>query len=173
VLALDGGPFSHVGMLIGGPGNWRVIHATPAELPGRTDGVVVDALAFFLDRSRARQYAVYQVKADGDQRRAAVRAAQDKVGLPFRVADVGGTYCTRLVWDAWRQAGVDLNVRFTPLRLPLLAGEYLFPRALRASPMLVPLTGVEDVPARWAVVSPLDATERLPGTASPPQPSNP
>lgn len=139
VLSVDGGPYSHVGMLLGSPGQWQVIHATPAEVPGRDDGVVIDALAFYLAPARALAYAVFQVDADPAQRAAAVQAAHARLGAPFRLADPAGTYCTELVWAAWQAAGVDLDVRFTALALPLLAGDYLLPGELAASPRLQPL----------------------------------
>jgi cell wall-associated NlpC family hydrolase len=138
VRAVDGGQFSHVGMLIGAPGHWQVLHATPSEVPGRPDGVVLDNLAFFLDRQRSRRYAVYHVDASAAQRTQAITAAHAMLGKPFRVADeAAGTYCTALVWNAWKKAGVDMGVRWTPLSLPLLpAANYLLPSDLLASPKL-------------------------------------
>ncbi|WP_337245935.1 YiiX/YebB-like N1pC/P60 family cysteine hydrolase [Luteimonas sp. gir] len=136
VLAIDGGPFSHVGMLVGRPGAWQVVHATPSEVPGRADGVVVDALSFFLDPVRSRGYAVYRVDAPDALRAAAVGEALGQRGTRFRMADPAGTYCTRLVWEAWRRAGVDLEVRFTRLALPLMQGDYLLPTPLSRSPRL-------------------------------------
>ncbi|UNK42260.1 hypothetical protein MNO14_15150 [Luteimonas sp. S4-F44] len=136
VLAIDGGQFSHVGMLVGRPGAWQVVHATPAEVPGRADGVVVDTLSFFLDPVRSRGYAVYRVDAPDALRAAAVGEALGQRGARFRIADPAGTYCTRLVWEAWRRAGVDLQVRFTRLALPLMQGDYLLPTPLSRSPRL-------------------------------------
>ncbi|MBB3344904.1 YiiX/YebB-like N1pC/P60 family cysteine hydrolase [Luteimonas sp. RC10] len=136
VLAIDGGQFSHVGMLVGRPGTWQVVHATPSEVPGRADGVVVDALSFFLDPVRSRDYAVYRVDAPDALRAAAVGEALGQRGTRFRMADPAGTYCTRLVWEAWRRAGVDLEVRFTRLALPLMQGDYLLPTPLSRSPRL-------------------------------------
>lgn len=140
VMAVDGGPFSHVGMLVGQPGAWQVVHATPSEVPGRPDGVVLDTLDFFVDAKRAKRYAIYRVNAEAAHRTRAVQAAQKMLGTPFRVADPMGTYCTVLVWDAWRKAGIDLDVSFTRLNLPLLNGEYLLPSALMASKRLQWLT---------------------------------
>lgn len=136
VLSVDGGPYSHVGMLVGEPGRWQVIHATPAERADRADGVVIDSLDFYLDPARAVQYGLYQVEAEPAQRAAAVRAAYARLGDPFRIADPAGTYCTELVWAAWQSSGLDLAVTFTPLALPLLPGRYLLPSDLAASPRL-------------------------------------
>ncbi|MEK7944073.1 YiiX/YebB-like N1pC/P60 family cysteine hydrolase [Pigmentiphaga sp. YJ18] len=148
VMAVDRGAYSHVGMLVGQPGNWQVVHATPSEVRGRPDGVVVDALAFFLDPRRSRRHAVYHVEAGDEARQRAVALALSMQGRPFRIADPAGTYCTELVWKAWRDAGMDLDVRFTSLALPLLPGNYLLPSDLLASPRLRPLAPATPLPAR-------------------------
>ncbi|KRC71025.1 hypothetical protein ASE30_14995 [Achromobacter sp. Root83] len=143
VLAIDGGPFSHVGMLTGHPGDWRVLHATPSEAPGRRDSVVMDPLEYFIDRVRSRQHAVYHVHANDRQRSQAVSNAISKLGTPFAVADPAGIYCTVLVWEAWKHAGLDLEVGFTALNLPLLPGNYLLPGTLAASRRLTALSPVD------------------------------
>ncbi|QLF92946.1 hypothetical protein HW090_06960 [Pseudomonas sp. ABC1] len=136
VMAVGRDQYSHVGMLIGEPGNWQVIHATPSEVPGRADAVVVDSLAFFSAPKRSRRHAVYHVEATSQQRVKAVEQARLALGVPFRIGEPEGTYCTLLVWQAWKTAGVDLEVMFDYLYIPMLAGEYLLPGALRASPKL-------------------------------------
>ncbi|MGV8399275.1 YiiX/YebB-like N1pC/P60 family cysteine hydrolase [Pseudomonas aeruginosa] len=144
VMAIDRGAFTHVGILTGSPGHWQVLHATPSEVTGRPDGVVLDTLEFFVDGSRAKHYEVFHVKATSQQRADSLRAAQAMLGRPFRIADPEGIYCTTLVWDAWRAAGVDLQVQFTHLNLPMLPGSYLLPSDLLASPKLHRV-----VPERW------------------------
>jgi len=136
VLVADGGQYSHVGMLLGEPGAWQVLHSTPSEVPGRADGVAVDSLAFFLNPARSSGYAVYQVEASAAQRQRAVDIALGELGKPFLVGDPAGTYCTLLVWHAWQQAGVDFEVAFTKMQLPLLSGHYLLPSQLRRSTRL-------------------------------------
>jgi len=139
VLAVDGGEFSHVGMLLGAsdtpgtPGGWQVIHATPSEVPGRADGVVVDDLAFFLDPARSQTHAVYHVEATPEQRAQAIQQILAARAQPFRLADPAGTYCTLLIWRVWFDAGLDLDVDFTPLALPLMPGDYLLPGPLARS----------------------------------------
>jgi len=144
VLAVDGGEFSHVGMLLGSSGAWRVLHSTPSEVPGRADGVVIDSLAFFLDSARNRRHAVYRVEASDTQRQHAVQYALGEQGKPFLLGDASGTYCTLLVWRAWQQAGVDFAVPFTPMAIPLLKGEYLLPGQLRRSVRLQTLAGAAE-----------------------------
>lgn len=143
VRLVDGGGFSHVGLLIGQPGHWQVLHAVPSERADRKDAVVVDELAFYLDRVRSRRAGFYRVDAAKDVRRAAVAWARTRIGLPFRIdplaattTSADATYCTTLIDDAYRHAGFDLQAHFRRLQLPLISGDYLLPSALRASPHL-------------------------------------
>ena len=141
VQAVDGGDFSHVGMLVGRPGHWQVLHATPSEREGQPDAVVLDSLDFFLDAQRARAYRLYQVASDPGTRERAVAWAMAQQGQPFQLLGSGkGIYCTTLVWQAWLQSGADLEVVFTEVELPILGGRYLLPSSLLRSSRLRALT---------------------------------
>ena len=141
VQAVDGGDFSHVGMLVGRPGQWQVLHATPSEREGQPDAVVLDSLDFFLDVRRAHAYRLYQVTADPEARERAVAWAMAQQGQPFQLLGSGqGIYCTTLVWRAWLQSGADLEVVFTEVELPILGGRYLLPSSLSRSSRLRALT---------------------------------
>ncbi|NIF84503.1 hypothetical protein F3J24_13430 [Comamonas sp. Tr-654] len=141
VQAVDHGDFSHVGMLVGRPGQWQVLHATPSERQGQADAVVLDSLDFFLDAQRAQAYRLYQVAADPGTRERAVAWAMAQQGKPFKLqGDTEDLYCTTLVWQAWQQGGMDLGVVFTKVELPILGGRYLLPSTLLRSTRLRPLT---------------------------------
>jgi hypothetical protein len=133
-----GDPYSHVGMLVGSPGHWQVVHAVPAETPNRTNTIVRDDLDFFLSPERARGVAIYRVAADAVSRTAAVEYVLRRLGTPFRIVenDHIGQYCTTLIWAAWQRAGVDLGARFEHLEVPFSAGDYLLPHSLRTAPGL-------------------------------------
>jgi cell wall-associated NlpC family hydrolase len=133
-----GDPYSHVGLLVGGPSRWQVLHAVPAELPGRADAVVLDDLDFFLAPERAHGVAIYRVTADASARAAAVEAAMERLGTPFRIVedDQEGQYCTTLIWRVWQSVGVDLGARFEWLEIPFATGQYLLPHSLRTAPGL-------------------------------------
>jgi hypothetical protein len=133
-----GDPYSHVGMLVGSPAHWQVVHAAPAEKPGRADAVVSDDLDFFLASRYAEGIAVYRVAASARSRTDAVKYVLRRVGMPFRIVenDAEGQYCTTLVWAAWQRAGVDLGARFERLEIPFAAGDYLLPHNLRVAPGL-------------------------------------
>ena len=141
VRAVDGGDFSHVGMLIGSSGHWQVLHATPSERPGQPDAVVLDTLDFFLQPQRTQAYRLYRVAADRGARQQALEWALAQQGQPFQLqGSEQSIYCTTLVWQAWMQAGVNLEVLFTQLDLPLLGGRYLLPSSLQRSALLQALT---------------------------------
>jgi cell wall-associated NlpC family hydrolase len=133
-----GDPYSHVGMLVGSPDHWQVLHAVPAEAPERADAVVRDDLDFFLAPERTRSVAIYRISAADNARAAAVEHALQRLGTPFRIVenDREGQYCTTLVWYAWQRAGVDLGARFEHLEVPLAEGDYLLPHDLRIAPGL-------------------------------------
>ena len=141
VLSVDSGAFSHVGMLVGQPGAWQVLHATPSERSGQPDGVVLDPLDFYLAPERSRIHRLYQVQSVNNHARArAVQWAMQQQGRGFQMMDEGnGTYCTLLVWQAWQQAGLDLEVPFKEITIPILQGRYLMPSALSQSRKLVAL----------------------------------
>lgn len=155
VRAVDQGVYSHVGLLVGQPGAWQVVHATPAERPGQPDAVVLDSLEFFLAPQRARAFAVDRVEAPSAQaRQQAVAWALAQVGRPFALqgtdhaagADASaddGIYCTTLVWQAWQRSGLDWQVAFIQVQMPLLGGRYLLPSALAQSPRLQRLVWAE------------------------------
>jgi len=156
VRAFDGGEFSHVGILIAASDlppdlqqnvsgevarTWFVLHATPSEVEGRTDTVVLDPLAFFISPALSRGHAIYHVTAaNAEQRSAAVTAALAQLGQPFSLTNPDGIYCTQLPYAAWLSAGVDLDVRFKRLAIFFFPPrDFLLPSALRASPHLQPL----------------------------------
>lgn len=131
----DDGAYSHVGLLVHVAHGWQVIHAAPAAMPGHADVVRRTALERFEAPRRARAIAIYHVDSTPAQRNRAVAAARATLGQPFGF-DADGTYCSELVWSAWRDAGVSLEVAFTPVHLPLADGDYLTLSSLRQSPRM-------------------------------------
>ena len=147
VRAVDRGDFSHVGLLVAPAqpdGVWQVLHATPSEHPGQPDAVVLDTLDFYLAAERTRAYRIYQVGASAAARQQAMDWAQAQRGRPFDLLDAErGRYCTTLVWQAWQHAGLDLEVSFTHIAMPVIGGQFLLPSALQASrhvQLLAPLS---------------------------------
>ncbi|MBP7351871.1 MAG: hypothetical protein KA964_02505 [Comamonas sp.] len=161
VRSVDAGDFSHVGLLVAPAtpaGPWRVVHATPSEKPGQPDAVVLDTLDFYLHPQRAHSYQLYRVAAGATARQQAVDWALAQQGRAFDLLDAErGLYCTTLVWQAWRHAGVALEARFTEVLLPFLGGRYLLPGGLRRAPQLQALTPVLPVVPALPVVPVLPA----------------
>jgi len=122
---------------------WFVLHATPSEVEGRADTVVLDPIGFFTSPARSQLHVVYHVTdADDAQRRAAVDTALAQLGKPFSLTKAEGVYCTELVYDAWLSGGVNLEVRFHKISLLLFPErELLLPSSLLASPKLERLEG--------------------------------
>lgn len=140
VIAADQGIYSHVGMLVLVDGAWKVIHATPEEIPGRGNKVVLDALDFFISSERALQYRIFRVESTNEQQQKAVEWVERQLGQPFTLLDPNGVYCTTLVWKAWLHAGVDLKVEFTLVEVPLMSNtQILLPSGLINSPLVRPV----------------------------------
>lgn len=147
VLQVDRSGFSHVGMLFyDEQAGWQVVHATPEEVEGRGDAVTTDPIDFFLSPDLATQYQVYQVNATPVQRERAVKQALSKLGHPFSILSSDGVYCTTLVWNAWLQAGVDLEVSFGSMKGVFPSnGSILMLHDLIQSPRMSPLGALHEI----------------------------
>ena len=131
--------YSHVGMLYKNQNQWFVIHATPPEVKGRSDGVVIDPLYFFIAKERSKHYAIYKVTGSLEQHQQALVLTLKELNKPFRLNESEGTYCTLLVYRAWQIAGVNLEPKFTHITMPFLEGDYILPKDLIASKRLIPV----------------------------------
>jgi len=106
-------PYSHIGLVANKDGQLMVLHAEASEFTG-IGGVRVEPLEIFLSQENARKAAVYRVIATHDQRQKAVDYAFGtyRRKVPFDTAfdavDQSRLYCTELVWQAYRSAGLDL-----------------------------------------------------------------
>lgn len=132
--------WSHVGILSVREDRITVVHAVPAELAGRSDGVVEDELTFFLAPERADAFAVFRVRGTTEaQGHAAEAVARDQLGRPFGLPsgpNSDNLMCTDLVLMAW--AGVPGAPILDPetTSLPLLAPAVVTPVDLARLPAL-------------------------------------
>lgn len=141
VIMADSSGYSHVGMIVGTDNAWYVIHATPEEVQGRGDTVALDSFEFFTSPQYATQYRIYRVTASDEQHQQAVEWALSQEGQPFRILDEKGLYCTTLILKAWLHAGVDLQVQYSRIDIPMFPQTpILFPSDLMASPLITPAT---------------------------------
>lgn len=147
VLVLDpASRYSHVGIVAESEGV-SIVHAAPAEGPDERDGVRVQSLAAFLAPARASAVAVFRLDdaAVANAAEVARRAAQVAVTIASHRPGFDGAfdlrsrdryYCTELVWQAFREAGVNLVPRFDVLSVPLLSRDVILPSTLKNSPTL-------------------------------------
>lgn len=136
VMSYDDSGYSHVGMLYKQQDKWFVIHATPSEVKGRKDSVVIDELSFYIAKERSKRFAIYKVAATKQQYQQAIDFTLKQLGVIFHFNEQQGTYCTLLIYRAWQVAGIDLQVNFTHLNIPFMAGDYLLPKELKNSKYL-------------------------------------
>lgn len=135
ITFVDDGAYSHVGMLVPSKHGWKVLQAVPANEEDKRDAVILSSLAHFKAPDLARAIAFYHVQATSAKHEQAANYARQKLGMPFGF-ESGKTYCTKLVWAAWQEAGVDLKARFTRIDALWIGGKYLLPSGLRQSPRL-------------------------------------
>lgn len=129
--------YGHVGILVGSPGDWRVIDAGGPILDDGA-GVTERPLASFL--GKARRVGLYRANLNSIQRKAliaeATRAAAD--ALPFdkewRLDTEDAVYCTEFVWRALNAATGEESV---PSRTVIAGVERITLGDLVASPLLV------------------------------------
>lgn len=124
---------THVGVVdLAEEGQAYVIHAAPAE--GKQEGKVRrQSLREFVGQESASALIVYRPNLEEASLRRAVRAAEGyaKSGISFdddfNLASDDALYCTELIWKAFLDAGVDLQLIRTEVTFPGMTGEYIFP----------------------------------------------
>ncbi len=139
VRTFDDSGFSHVGMLDIDEGGVYVIHATPQEHSEGIAGVNRDSLSFFASRARNQRLAYFRVTADSTARSSAVEHARSRLGDSFSVLSEEGAYCTELVVEAWRHAGVRILNSSALLSLPLIDRKLITPRNIIGAEAVVPV----------------------------------
>ncbi len=124
VLHLDsaGGQYSHVGIVIGDNGTWRVVHAVPGESADGIDRVKSEPIDSFFLSTRAEHGAIMRLRGcdAAAAHRAACHAARYAArGVPFDYNynwnDTSRIYCTQLVALAYGGVGIDLLSRIPRL----------------------------------------------------------
>ncbi|HSL84960.1 MAG TPA: YiiX/YebB-like N1pC/P60 family cysteine hydrolase [Thermoanaerobaculia bacterium] len=135
--------FSHVGIVVAGPGGLTVVHALPPT-DASGGGVVAEPLSEFLAPRAATAAALFRLR--GRDARIGRRVAREalrlaEAGVPFDVrfdlATGDALYCTELVWRAYETAGVDLVAgELDAGSGRLRASSYLLPSQLEQSPHL-------------------------------------
>lgn len=141
VLTADGhSDFSHVGVIVRDRWQINVAHAIPAESKNELDAVKMESLDSFLRHEKASVAAVYRVREHESIRASVIRYVTEAVrnqvlfDADFDLGDSSRLYCTELVWQAYRSAGLDLlDGKFDYISVPLKSGWYIFPSSLTHS----------------------------------------
>lgn len=136
---LDDGEYSHIGIVVAVTPEIRIVHATTDDDPARPNQVIASNFAAFTDPRLAGSIAAARPLFLDEAERAqlaAVVAAQ--IGQPFhlRARDQSPRYCTTIIYDALTALRPAIHARWRHIDLPLLQGDYLFPRALAELPGL-------------------------------------
>ncbi len=104
VLAVDGGVYSHVGIVVKGADGWSVVHITPGE--DEPEKIKAEALDVFFAPERAKAGAIMRVPERGKGGQAAKRAqklATQNILFDhtYNIADTTKMYCTEFVWHVF------------------------------------------------------------------------
>lgn len=132
IKGIDSSGYSHVGMIYLSGNDPQVIHATPKEHPQGNDAVIIDSLEFFRSRAKNQHIAFYHVKANPQQHATALSYALKQIDRPFGF-DEHSQYCTQLVYDAWKKAGITISNNQQRLKVPLLKTPIILPQQITSS----------------------------------------
>lgn len=132
IRALSDSAFSHVGIVVQTQPHILIAHATTDDDPANRDRVILSHWEAFASAALADRLAVARPRfMNADQRKASAGHVAARVGERFSLTDRASAplYCTTLLVDAV-QTQTDFNPGWQQLDLPVLGGEYLFPKAL-------------------------------------------
>ncbi len=136
---LDGGEYSHIGIVVAVAPEIRIIHATTDDDPTHPNQVINSSFAEFSAPPLAGKIAAARPAFLNESERAQLAAAVARhLGEPFHLTarDQSPRYCTTIIYDALITLRPATAARWRHLDLPLLAGDYLFPQALAELPGL-------------------------------------
>ena len=146
MLADNNGAYSHVGIVVDSAGTKMIVHAVPDEpdFEGDVDRVKMDSLGRFFSSVYADKGEVLRHK----DARVAARAAHYALAIYHRktlfdhdydTSDTTRLYCSELVENAYRKAGVSLaDKRRHDYNVPgFSVMQVITPSDLYASPLLV------------------------------------
>ena len=136
---LDGGEYSHIGIVVAVAPEIRIAHATTDDDPAHPNQVINSSLAEFTDPRLAGNIAAARpLFLDAAERAQLAAAVASHLGEPFHLTarDQSPRYCTTIIYDALTALRPAFHARWRHINLPLLEGDYLFPQALAELPQL-------------------------------------
>lgn len=136
---LDGGEYSHIGIVVAVAPEIRIVHATTDDDPARPNQVIASSFSEFSAPPRAGKIAAARPVFLNESERAQLAAVVARhLGEPFHLTarDQSPRYCTTIIYDALIALRPATSARWHHLDLLLLEGDYLFPQALAELPGL-------------------------------------
>ncbi|WP_172424493.1 hypothetical protein AAHN93_08215 [Vandammella animalimorsus] len=133
IRMLSGGSFSHVGVVVQTVPSVLIAHATTDDDPVRPDQVILTAWEDFASADRADRLAVARPRfMSAAQREASAHHVAARAGQRFVLAgrDAAPLYCTTVLLDAVQAQAPHFKPEWQRLDVPVMRGEYLFPKAL-------------------------------------------
>lgn len=118
-------PYSHIGMVVS-LNPILIIHATTNDL-NKQNGVILSSLEDFLKLSK--QIAIKRFDLDLKTKEKIANALLKQLGKPFILnAESNNLYCTTLLENELSKY-INLDLSYTTINVPILGGEFLFPKA--------------------------------------------
>lgn len=152
IIASRRGYHSHVGIVVKIDSTFCVIHEVPYEGEDRSDDKIrCQPINEYYNPQLADVGTVYRIPLDSTQRKhiRSYLLAQYRNQTPFdhdyNLEDTTHQYCSELVWNAYKQANIDLTQgRRTKVEIPTLSGTYIMPSDIEENPTLTTIYTITD-----------------------------
>lgn len=135
VMAFDNDKYSHVGIISRRNSQWYVVHSVPGESE-EVDTVKIEPIREFSKGDRCLKIMTRRIKCNDEIAEKAALYALSKVGLTFDnnydLSDTTMFYCTELVWQSYKNQGIDISYgRRHHINFLGFNGYYIFPSDLQ------------------------------------------
>ncbi|MFO8087301.1 MAG: YiiX/YebB-like N1pC/P60 family cysteine hydrolase [Bacteroidales bacterium] len=134
--------YSHVGIVVIQNDQPYVVHAVPGEAEkDMPEYVKMETMQEFLDSEKTVDFAVYTMASpDNTIRQKVAEKALTyfnqhiEFDSEFNLADDSRLYCTELVWQAYKAAGINLIKSYDKINIPFYKGDFIYPSDIFKNP---------------------------------------